>query len=233
MAKKRTPKKRSWGTHNLHDDAGIPTFFADVIGFVEAAPEKIKARGRKSRARRAKHALAGYRVLVCKQQKDLACAIKRQHYKVTGQQYELVHGGRAKVSPHRGEWAVETRERVGVLRRPKGRKVAFVFGHRVNAAFPPYIRGEADWRHKMWDAHDATSNGMIAHYLAEGWVVRAGGDPNTPKHKVNGKWVRAYRALKHEVGMGHFDRLASSDPIEDFTTLSRMGSDHPRLRAEA
>lgn len=227
---KRTPEKRSWGTHNLHDDAGTPTFFADVVGFVEASADKIKAKGRRSRLRRARNLLAGYRILVCERQKDLACAIKRQHYKVTGQKYRFVHGGVAKVTPHRGEWAVETIERVGILRRPKGRKVVFIWGHRINAAFPPHIRGEGEFRSQRWWEHNKASNDLIERYLAAGWQVRAGGDPNTPKDRPG---LRAYSSLPYEVGGGHFDRLASSDEIEDFRVMSRKGSDHPRLWAVA
>lgn len=234
----RQRRARTFGTHNLHDDEGVPTFFADVIGFTEASRKKIRAKGRKSRLRRAKHALAGYRIITCKQQKDLVCALKRQHYKVVGQQYVRVHGGLEKVTPARGEWAVETIERRGILRRATGRRVVFVWGHRINAAFPPHIRGEARLRTANWRKHDAVSNDMIQRYLKDGWEVRAGGDPNTPKRKVKtgshpARWVRAYSSLRYEVGRGHFDRLASSSPIKDFTVLSRSGSDHPRLRASA
>lgn len=231
MGSMSSHRPRTFGTHNLHDDVGIPTFFADAVGFTEAIFPKIKAKGAKSRLRRAKHALSGYRVLTCKQQHDLVCALKRQHYKVIGQEYIRVHGGLEKVTPARGEWAVETIERVGLLRRAKGRRVVFIWGHRINAAFPPHIRGEARLRGSHWMKHDIISNEMIQRYLDEGWEVRAGGDMNTPKNRLGGEWVMAYGALPHEVGEGEFDRLGSSEPISDVTVLSRKGSDHARLRA--
>lgn len=231
MTKNRKP--RTWGVHNHHDEEGIPTFFADVVGFTEAITSNVKevARRQKKAVRNAR--LAGYRVITCQSQRDLVMAFRRRHYKLRGQEYILVHGGRAEVSPHRGEWAVTLQERVGVLRRPTGDMVTFVWGHRVNAAFPPFIRGEKIWRARNWQEHDTVSNRMIEKYLAKGHRVRAGGDPNTPKSKIAGQWVDAYEALEHEVGRGHFDRLASSDEIVDFDVLSKKKSDHHRMRATA
>lgn len=225
-------KKRSWGTHNLHDEEGIPTFFADVVGFIEAIPRTVKAR-EQARKNKRRARLRGYKIMTCQRQRDMVVAVKRYHYKVTGQSYTLVHGGRPEVTPHRGEWAIETIERVGRLRRAKGKKVAFIYGHRINAAFPPHIRGEAPLRAAYWMKHDIISNGMIESYLAAGYEVRTGGDPNTPKTKINGKWIRAYSSLPYEVGYGEFDRLGSSERIVKHEVLSRKGSDHKRLRAVA
>jgi hypothetical protein len=222
----RTYRPITFGTHNLHDETGIPTFFADVIGFTEAIGVTIRRRARRLRT---KAALSGYQILVCKDQRDLVMAIKRSKYKVIGERYITVHGGRAEVTPHRGEWAVECVRRVGPLRRPIGRKEVFFLGHRINAAFPPYIRGEAMFRSQRWESHDRISNGMIEAYLLAGWVVRAGGDANTPKNRPQ---LNAYDALGYEVGRGEFDRLASSEEIIEHGTKSRKGSDHKRLWAK-
>ena len=215
----------TFGTHNLHDEAGLPTFFADVVGYCEAIGVTVRKRARRLRT---KAALSGYRVLVCEQQRDLVAAIKRSKYKVTGQKYIKVVDGRKLVTPNRGEWAIETVRRVGPLRRPIGRKEVFIFGHRVNAAFPPYIRGESIFRAAAWERHDNVSNAMIQAYLDAGWVVRAGGDANTPKRRPE---VDAYSALGAEVGRGEFDRLASSEEILEFRLMSRKLSDHKRLWA--
>ena len=66
---------------------------------------------------------------------------------------------------------------------------------------------------------------IIARQKRKGRRVLAGGDVNTP----NG--VKGYPGL-HEVGH-HFDRLASTQPLKSPELMSRMGSDHPRLRAVA
>lgn len=213
---------RTIGTHNLHDQTGVPTFFADAIGFTEAIAGTIRAR---IRARRAKAAarLSGYTIRVCTRQRDLVVALRRWHWKVTATHYHPVHGGVAKVTPHRGTFAVETVRRRGKLRRATGRREVFLLAHRINAAFPPFVRGEDQFRADCWDMHYNLDDALAEHYQAEGWVVHLLGDLNTPAG-VRGT------TLPHEVGHG-FDRLASTQPLRGVQYLSRMGSDHPRLRA--
>lgn len=220
----------SYGTHNLHDAAGVPTFFADVVLFTEAIPATIRGKALAARAR-LNGRLSGYTIRVCHEQRDLVIALRRRHYLVTGTQYVRVHPGRAKVTPNRGTFAVETRERA------TDRRVVFIVEHRINAAFPPYIRGEADFREARWRQHTTATASMIHRYLARGWEVRVGGDTNTPPN------VGAYEDLTwaeqrverpahpfFERGTG-FDRLGSSSPIHAFERLSRQQSDHPRYRA--
>lgn len=204
------------GTHNTHDDAGVPTFFADAIGFTEAMAPNVKARHR-ARFAKAKARLRGYAIRVCTHQKDLVLALKRRHWKVTATKYYPVHGGIAKVTPHRGTFVVETR------RRATGRREVFLLPHRINAAFPPYKRGEGMFRRARWQEHLELDNELIETYLADGWVVHAMGDVNTPPH------VDGFPALTYEVGRG-YDRIASSEPLGRVEYLRRMGSDHPRLR---
>ena len=203
------------GTHNLHDETGTPTFFADAIGFTEAIPERIRARKRTLQA--------AYTIRVCSHQKDLVMALRRRHYKVLGTEYVPVHGGRAKVTPHRGTFVVRTRRRVGRLRRARGRREVFLLAHRINAAHPPFKRGEPAFRVAMWSKHYATDAELVDTYEAAGWVVHLLGDLNTPKG-VRGT------TLPHEVGHG-YDRVASTERLRDREYLGRKGSDHPRLRA--
>jgi hypothetical protein len=213
---------RSFGTHNLHDDAGVPTFFADVVLFTEAiAPTIID----KARARRAtlQARLSGYTIRVCREQRDLVVALRRRHYKVTGVRYERAHPGRAGVTPHRGTFAVET------IERATGDRVVFIVEHRINAAFKPWVRGEKVFRQNMWHRHAGISERMIASYVADAWKVRAGGDLNTPR-LVHGYGLSVHQGHVVEFGPG-LDRLASSDGIRNGEILSRRGSDHPRLRA--
>lgn len=212
---------RSFGTHNLHDTAGVPTFFADAILFTEAIAPTIIA---KVRARRAvlTARLSGYTVRVCRSQRDLVVALRRKHYRVTAVHYCPAHGGRAQVSPHRGTFVVEA------IDRATGHRVVFIVEHRVNAAFEPWVRGERQWRRSMWVKHTKISEQLIQDYLADGWEVRAGGDLNAPKSVVG---YHCELGLD-ERGTG-LDRLASSSPLRNFEVLSRKGSDHPRLRAVA
>lgn len=222
MAAKPTPRRGvlfTIGTHNLHDEAGVPTLFADVIGFTEAIPPTIRARVRSARAR-AKARLAGYRVLTCPRQRDLVLVVRRRLIKVTDAWYEPVHGGIPKVTPHRGTWVVE-----GVLRRT-GQPVRLVLSHRINAAFPPYKRGEPVIRRERWVKHTALDVRVIGDGVRRGRVVIAMGDLNTPRG-VNG-----YPGAGVQEAGGGLDRLAVAGGRFDGPTdvLSRKGSDHPRLR---
>jgi hypothetical protein len=210
---------RSFGTHNLHDTAGVPTFFADAVLFTEAIAPTIITKARAKRAVLAAR-LSGYTVRVCRDQRDLVVALRRKHYRVTAVHYFPAHGGRAEVSPHRGTFVVEA------IDRATGARVVFIVEHRINAAFRPWIRGEKIYRQNMWHRHTGITERLIRRYLADGWEVRAGGDLNTPAG-YNG-YMRGLGL--DEFGPG-FDRLASSSPIRQGEVLSRKRSDHPRLRA--
>lgn len=201
----------SLGTHNLHDEAGRVTLFADAMGYTEAIGVKI--RQRVALARR------GYAVRVCRRQRDLAFAARRRVWRILRTHYVPVHGGRAEVTPHRGTFVIETR------RRATGRREVFLVPHRINAAFPPYVRGEAEFRSERWHEHRNVDEWLIHLYEGEGWVVHAMGDTNTPHDVV------AFPALAWEIGRG-FDRIASTIPLDHVEYLGDAGSDHPRLRAD-
>lgn len=193
-------------THNLHDETGHPTPFADVILFTEAIHSEVRD-----------ELATTHNVYVCWQQRDLIIAISKR-LKQTGvkRHYRLVHTGVAKVTPHRGEYWLTL-----VL---EGHDTGIQVGHWINAAHPPYRRGEATFRRLMWRRHQRIALRIIRRHKRKGRIVLAGGDLNTPRG------VKGYNGELHEVG-DHFDRLASSRPLRDLETLSRMGSDHPRLRA--
>lgn len=196
------------GTHNLHDATGHPTPFADVILFTEAIHSEVRD-----------ELGTTHNVYVCRFQKDLVIAIsKRLETGTVREHYRLVHPGVAKVTPHRGEfWLTLTLE---------GKPTAIQVGHWINAAFPPYRRGEARFRRAMWRRHQRTSLRIIRRHIRKGRRVLAGGDLNA----VRG--VKGYAGVLHEVGE-HYDRLASTTRLRSPEVMSRMGSDHPRLKAIA
>jgi hypothetical protein len=194
------------GTHNLHDETGHPTPFADVILFTEAIHSEVRD-----------ELATTHDVYVCWQQRDLIIAIsKRLKQERVNRHYRLVHPGVAKVTPHRGEFWLTL--------RLEGVETAVQVGHWINAAHPPYRRGEAGFRRAMWRRHQRIALRIIRRHKRKGRVVLAGGDLNTP-HGVKG-----YAGVLHEVG-DHFDRLGSTVRLRDLVVMSRMGSDHPRLRA--
>ena len=195
------------GTHNTLDGRAPATDFGDVLLFTEAIPRKVRVELRDS-----------HDVYVCRFQSDLIIAIRKtlaqEHVRT---HYRLVHPGIAKVTPHRGTfWLTLTLE---------GKPAAVLVEHRINAAFPPFKRGERWYRPKMWRLHTRITMRIIERQKRKGRRVLAGGDTNTP-HGVKG-----YPGM-HEVG-NHFDRLASTTRLRSPEVMSRMGSDHPRLKAIA
>ena len=194
------------GTFNTLDGKGTVTDFADVLLLTEAIPRKVRAELRST-----------HDVYACRFQRDLIIAIRKtmatEHVRT---HYRLVHPGIAKVTPHRGTFWLTL-----LL---NGEPTAIVVEHRINAAFPPFRRGERWYRPRMWRLHQKVSLRIIERQIVKGREVLAGGDLNT----IPG--VYGYGKLLHEVGRG-FDRLASTRRLTDPAELSRMGSDHHRLVA--
>ena len=196
----------TFGTHNTLDGKADESGFADVIIFTEAIPSEIRRELNKT-----------HRVWTCQDQKDLVLAVhERLEPKMLDQDYRKAHGGIPLVTPKRGTWKTEL-ELLGV-------PVDGIWDHRINAAFPPYIRGERLIRPRFWKKHTGITKDMIRASKYKGRVILAGGDPNTPKH------VSAYgNTLGFECGDGK-DRIASNRRITEFQVLSRDGSDHHKLR---
>ena len=194
------------GTFNTLDGKGTVVPFADIILITEGVPKKVR-----------RELKATHHVYVCGFQRDLIIAIRKtlDPTRVV-KHYRPVHGGRRKVTPHRGEFWLTL--------RLAGDDSAVQVGHWINAGFPPFRRGEGEFRQSMWRKHQRIALRIIARHVRRGRTVYAGGDANAIPS------VRAYDGVLHEVG-DHFDRLASTRPLRDLETLSRMGSDHPRLRA--
>lgn len=194
------------GTHNLHDETGTPTPFADIILFTEAIHSEVRD-----------ELATTHNVYVCRWQRDLVIAVsKRLRQERVRKHYRPVHPGVRKVTPHRGEFWLTL--------RLDGDDTAIQAGHWINAAFPPYRRGEARFRRAMWRRHQRIALRIIRRHIAKGRTVYAGGDLNA----IPG--VLGYSRVLDEVGDG-FDRLASSRSLADPRNLSRMGSDHHRLTA--
>lgn len=192
------------GTHNLLDGKAPATPFADVIFFTEA-PRRVR-----------NESLDLYRVYACKRQRDLAIAVGgdlagddfKEHYK-------RAHWGAKKVSPHRGTfWLTDDKA-----------MVALVCEHRINAAFPPYKRGEHLFRRLAWWSHTRMTLRIVRRLIRKGYTVHAGGDLNTPRG------VSGYDGVLNERGT-HYDRLGSTRPLGPGKVLSRLGSDHWRIKAK-
>lgn len=205
----------TFGTHNLHDHDGEPTPFADIIFFTEAIPRRVR-RALKPH---------GYVIAVCPWQRDLVIAWRRGVFipdrNKLGRikkRYVPAHPGIPLVTPHRGTFWIN-----GSL-ADDAVKTTLLDEHRINAAFPPFKRGEPKLRPRFWRLHTRITLRVIRRRERLGALVLAGGDTNTPRG------VSAYQGVLHEGG-DHFDRVGSTQPLEDVEYLSRKGSDHPRLRA--
>lgn len=203
----------SVGEHNLHDEGGKPTPFADVVFFCEAIPPTIRERIGLWRKRS--------RAIVCKRQKDLVLVLPLLDFKVEQKLYFLAHKGIAKVTPHRGTFVVLTRH------RPTGRRVAFVLEHRINSWWKSE-RGEQRLRSTLWHRHTAMTLRVISHLKQENYTIFAGGDLNVPPD------VQGYDGALTEINDA-LDRLACSRDasLSNFQRLGSVGSDHHRIKATA
>ena len=195
----------SLGTHNLLDGAAPATDFADILFFTESLPAVVRRLGKT------------HDVHVCPSQPDLAIAVRHEQdfTETPSKYYSKAVFGAKKVSPHRGTFVL-----VDDLI-----KVALIVEHRINAAFPPYKRGEALFRKLAWWSHTRMTLKTIKRLKKRGYTVHAGGDLNTPVG------VSGYKGTLHEVGR-KYDRLGSTEPLVNAKRLSALGSDHHRLRAE-
>lgn len=213
------PLRFSVGTANLWDDRGRVTLFAALIVFTEAVPlrvfDKVRAAASRTQAR-----LSGYGVAVCKRQRDLVVVWRRSEFKRDPRRekhYRKYVDGRAKVTPNRGTFSVP------LIHRATGRTVWVNAEHRINAAFPPFVRGEAEFRKRAWKVHTIGTLRTMQRQQTAGHLVIAAGDTNTPHGEV------AYPGF-HESGE-HFDRIGSTARLSEAEVLSRAGSDHHRRRA--
>lgn len=189
------------GTHNLLDGAAPATPFADVLFFTEAGGADFSEP-------------VGYDIYTCHEQRDLVIAVSR-HLELGHLEphYKKAHWGVRKVTPNRGTfWLTDD---VAM--------VALVDEHRINAAFPPYKRGEGLFRRLAWELHTRNTLTIIKRLKRKGYTVYAGGDLNTPLG------VLGYKGVVNEVGDG-YDRLGSTEKFRKSTHLSKLGSDHFRLK---
>jgi hypothetical protein len=196
---------RTIGTHNLHDHAGEPTFFADVVFFTECIGPKVR-----------EACPAGFQVMVCPQQPDLAIAFREDLFTPTRSTYRRAHPGEAGFTPNRGTFVVFGR----------GLDLALIVEHRIEKSFNPHASRLAE-RQQLWAKHTRLTAGIIRRQHRRGGKVLAGGDLNT--------WTghTGYSGLLDETGVS-LDRLGASPGIGLAAPcyLTSKGSDHKRLRAE-
>ena len=88
------------------------------------------------------------------------------------------------------------------------------------------IAGQALFRRLAWWSHTRMTLRIIRRLKKRGYTVYAGGDLNTPVG------VSGYKGVLNEAGR-KYDRLGSTRELTDAKRMSRLGSDHFRLRATA
>lgn len=214
----------TFGTHNLHDEAGVPTFFADVLVFTEAIAPTIVAKA-KQKAAHAAARLAGYAVVVCHEQPDLVIAYRRRLFKRRGPlSYKRLVDGIPHVTPNRGTaW-------LALEHRATPQLFAVIAEHRINAAFPPYVRGEEQLRRDAWHRHTAYTCDLVARLRDSGYVALPAGDLNTPRYQAGYPGVRGIHEVQTDLqrqAIAPRWKWTLTNPEQ----LSRQGSDHPRDRA--
>jgi hypothetical protein len=213
---KRRQRKRqaliSVGTWNTLDGkADESTFGKDVVLFTEAIPAEVR-----------RELSATHMVYVCHDQRDLIVAVHRRlKPRLRNHEYRKAHGGIVLVTPKRGTWKLEL-ELLAI-----DALLDVIIDHRINAAFPPFIRGERIIRSRFWKKHTGITKDMIRESKARAAnderAILYGGDPNTPKTVT-----AVGNVLAHEEGTGK-DRLASNRKIQNFEVGPKSGSDHHNI----
>lgn len=197
------------GTHNLHDETGRPTLFADLIVFTEAVPDTIA---------RVAHGTP-WRMVTCPRQPDLVVVYDSRVFRRQARRtrYAKYVDGWAGVTPNRGTFTVP------LIHRKTKRKIRVNAEHRINAAFKPFVRGEPVFRAAKWSEHTHGTLATMERQDKAGLLAVSAGDDNTPRG------VAAYPGW-NEVG-DHFDRIGSNATLTGLEVLTKVGSDHPRIRA--
>jgi hypothetical protein len=213
----------TFGTHNLHDRAGVPTFYADVLIFTEAIAPTILAKARQ-RAAHAAARLSGYAVVVCREQPDLVIAYRRRLFKRAGRySYQRLVDGIPGVTPNRGTLSLPLQH------RRTGDLFYVNAEHRINAAFPPYIRGEATFRRMSWGLHTRFTCNLVTRQSQSGYTALSGGDLNVPPDRLGYPDIPGAQELQRDL-----QRLAVTPAwrwsLSHPEHLSLKGSDHPRDR---
>jgi hypothetical protein len=198
------------GTHNLnvHDDKARATPFADVLMFTEAEGDEVR-----------EGLPPYYDVDVCRAQRSLVVAWHEDLFTKRRGIYLPAHPGVAKVTPHRGTYAV-----LGL--DSENRRTALVVEWRINGARPPYRRGEATLRRVLHAIHTRVTRSLIERLVSRGYVVHVAGDPNLPR------WERAYPYLPYEVKSSSGpDRIGSTRRLGQVTERKAPEAIHPRVSA--
>lgn len=208
------------GTHNLHDHTGDATGFAKVICFTEAIPDLVMDQ-----------LPTHYVTAVARWQKDLIIAWDPNYFKPELDKkgrvkrfYKLNNPGVAKVTPHRGTFWIKGE----MLVMGFWKKTAVICAHWINAAHPPYKRGEKWLRRRWWKKQQKFTKKLVRRLMKQGYEIVGAGDLNVAYREQAFEWMRQI----HEVGHG-YDRIFSTYELTNVRYLAKKGSDHPRLVADA
>ena len=137
------------GTHNLdvHTGKAEAEPFAEWLLFTEAKPGEVR-----------RDLPADYVVDECRRNRSLVVAWHEGSFIKDSDIYVPAHPGLRKVTPARGTYAVLGRDAVRV-------KTALVVEWRINAARPPYRRGEATLRRMLHSIHSANTERLVRRLM--------------------------------------------------------------------
>lgn len=211
----------TFGLHNLYDEHGDPTAFADVIAWTEAIPRTVRQRLGLQRP-----PAKDYRTYAPREIPGVALSWKDNIIEIQDKGFRIAHPGSSKTpkTPQRGTVWVDG---VHILTRIPFR---FIAGHRINNAFFQMDgkpdRGGNPERRRLWAHHQAMDAKLTGVAEAAHRVVVIGEDGNKPEGEV----FLGLAETQHG-----YDRIGWSKDhrirLQDVETLSREGSDHPRKRA--
>lgn len=146
----------------------------EIIGWQEIGPERYKDAIRN---------LKGFDTFMPKGL-ETPISWKKSEFKLLDSGVKKMHGGLAKVSPHRQvAW-------VKLQNKETGETVIHMNTHLVSGAFNSKVQRSDPWRKKMWALHIEKMGKMVEQFEKQGFPVTISGDFNRSSFKVLGSQVK-------------------------------------------
>lgn len=185
----------------------------EIIGWQEIGPERYKDAIRN---------LKGFEHFMPKGL-ETPISWKKDQFKLLDSGVERMHGGLAKVSPHRQvAW-------VKLQNKETGETMIHMNTHLVSGAWNSKVQRSDPWRQKMWKQHIEKMGKMVERFEKKGIPVTISGDFNRNHFKVLGdkvKYDSGLRAGTH--GRSTLDYIMHAGNLRKVSTRvdRNFASDH-------
>lgn len=185
----------------------------EIIGWQEIGPERYKDAIRN---------LKGFEHFMPRGL-ETPISWKKDQFKLLDSGVEKMHGGLAKVSPHRQvAW-------VKLQNKETGETIIHMNTHLVSGAWNSRVQRSDPWRKKMWNQHIEKMGNMVERFEKKGFPVTISGDFNRNQFKVLGDKVKYDSGLRAGTrGRSTLDYIMHTGKLRKLSTRvdRNFASDH-------